>query len=56
MDTRATRKGRPPKPPAEKMSFRVTVRLTPGQYRRLTARAKRAGLPVAAFIQSRLED
>ena len=56
MDTKETRIGRPPKPPGQKMSHRVCVRLTPAQYRRLTARAKRAGVSLSAFIQNRLED
>lgn len=47
--------GRPPKPPAEKMSHRVCVRLTPEQFQRLVNHAKQAGLSLSAFIQNRLE-
>jgi len=53
--TKKTKMGRPPKPPAEKMSHRVCVRLTPEQYRRLRDEAKKAGLSISAYIQSRLE-
>jgi hypothetical protein len=56
MNKRETKMGRPPKPPAEKMSHRVCVRLTPEQFRRLVNRAKQAGLSLSAFIQKRLED
>jgi len=48
--------GRPPKPPAEKMSHRVCVRLTPEQYRRLLDQAKKAGVSISVFIQKRLEE
>ena len=47
--------GRPPKAPEDKSSERVMVRFTPGQYRKLLAEAKKAGLPLAAFIVKRLE-
>ena len=50
-----TKMGRPPKPPAQKMSQRICVRLTPEQYRRLVHQAKQAGLSLSAFIQRRLE-
>lgn len=55
MGTKKPRMGRPPKPPAEKMDCRVTVRLTPGQYRHLVAKATEAKLSLSAFIQMRLE-
>lgn len=42
--------GRPPKPPAEKMSKLVGLKVTPGEYRRLRAAARKAGLSVAAYI------
>jgi predicted HicB family RNase H-like nuclease len=51
-----TKMGRPPKSPAEKMSHRVCVRLTPEQFQRLVNHAKQAGLSLSAFIQSRLEE
>jgi predicted HicB family RNase H-like nuclease len=54
--TKKTKMGRPPKPPAEKMSHRVCVRLTPEQFQRLVNHAKQAGLSLSAFIQNRLED
>jgi predicted HicB family RNase H-like nuclease len=47
--------GRPPKPPAQKMSQRICVRLTPEQYRRLVHQAKQAGLSLSAFILRCLE-
>ena len=56
MGRKKTKMGRPPKPPAEKMSHRVCVRLTPEQFQRLLHRAERAGLSLSAFIQQRLED
>lgn len=52
---KSTKMGRPPKPPAEKMDCRVTVRLTPEQYRHLVVKAKEARLSLSAFIQMRLE-
>ena len=46
--------GRPPKAPEERLSHRVTVRLTPAQYKRLLGEARKAGLSVSAFIAKHL--
>jgi hypothetical protein len=48
------RMGRPPKDPGDKLSHRVTVRLTPAQYKKLLGEAKKAGLPVSAYIAEHL--
>ncbi len=44
------RMGRPPKAPEEKLSYRVTVRLTSAQYEELLGRAKNAGLSLSAYV------
>jgi len=46
------RMGRPPLPAAKRRSERVTVRMTPGEYARLQARARRAGLPLGVYLMS----
>lgn len=56
MSMKKAKMGRPPKPPTEKMSHRVCVRLTPAQFQQLVNRAKQAGVSVSAFIQNRLEE
>lgn len=48
--------GRPPIPAEKKRSYRATVRLTPEQYRRLTAGARKEGVTLSTYILSRLED
>lgn len=52
MKTKKARMGRPPKPPGEKQSVKVTVKLTPGERRRLDAEARKAGAPLATYIMA----
>lgn len=54
MKKKAKRMGRPPKAPGDKLSHRVTVRLTPAQYKKLLREATKAGLSVSAFIAKHL--
>ena len=51
---RKKRMGRPPKAPEDKQNYRVTVRLTPAEYKRLVGAAREAGLSLSAFIAKRL--
>ena len=44
------RTGRPAKKKAEKQSMRVMVYLTPAEYRRFAAEAKKTGLSLAALV------
>ena len=44
--------GRPPKPPAEKQSVKVTVKMTPGEHRKLSTAARKARLPLATYIMT----
>lgn len=49
---KSKRMGRPPKPASEKQSRTVLARFTPGDYKRLTAEAKKAGMPIATYLVS----
>ena len=42
--------GRPPKPPAEKMSECIMVRVTPAERMRLEAHARKLGVSLAALL------
>ena len=44
------RTGRPPKKKAEKQSKRIMVYLTPDEYKRFEAEAKKEGLSLASLI------
>ena len=50
------KRGRPPKPAAERRGFVVCARLTATEYRKLRAGAKRAGLSVSAYAQKTLSE
>jgi len=50
MNRKRARMGRPPKPKADKQSCQVSVKLTPGELRRLRSEAKRAGMSLAGWI------
>lgn len=43
--------GRPPKPPSEKRSKWVLIRLTPGEHRKLFSHAKRLGVSTAHLLR-----
>jgi len=51
---RKRRMGRPPKAPEDKQSYRVTVRLTPAEYKKLVGKAEKAGLSLSAYIAKHL--
>jgi len=55
MSKRKAKAGRPPKAPTDRRSYRATVRLTPEQYRKLTAGAEKAGVTLSTYILSHLE-
>lgn len=46
----AHRPGRPPKRPAEKRGRQVNVRMTPGEWKRLSAEARRLGVSMSALL------
>jgi len=46
--------GRPPKPPGEKFSAMVTVKMTKAERRSLEAKAKRLGLSLSATLMRAL--
>ena len=46
-----TKMGRPPKPPAEKLSARVCAKMTRADRRRLERAAKAAGQDLAEFVR-----
>jgi len=45
------KRGRPPKPAAERRDVVLRHRLTKGEYRKLCAAAKRAGLSVSEYAR-----
>lgn len=48
------RRGRPPKPAAERLAVILRHRLSREEYRNLRAAAKHAGLPLSAYIRRKL--
>jgi hypothetical protein len=48
------KRGRPPKPAAERRDVVLRHRLTRAEYRRLCAAAKRAGLSVSEYARKKL--
>jgi predicted HicB family RNase H-like nuclease len=46
----ARRTGRPPKAPGEKHSRQVNVRMTPGEWKRLSVEAERLGVSLSALL------
>ena len=47
--------GRPPKPETERRSERVELRMSKAEYRKLTEKAKKAGLSVSEFLRECME-
>jgi uncharacterized protein (DUF1778 family) len=47
-------RGRPPKPPEERMAERIEVRADPGEKARLEKAADRAGMKLSDWIRNRL--
>ena len=45
-----TKMGRPPKPPGEKQSACIMVRVTPAERKELEAEAKRRGVSLSALL------
>ena len=54
--TAKKRMGRPPKPPAERRSVFVGIRLTNQEHRKLLALAKRAGLTFSEYVRRRVTE
>lgn len=53
--TTQRRPGRPPLPASQpKRTVRLVAQLTPAEARKVRADARRAGLPISAYLRSRL--